>query len=304
MEELLNKLLASDLLTDETRAELAEAFKAHLDTVKAEARADAEVAVRAELIEKYHTDFDKLVEAVDSKAEGILRSELEELKEDIEKFRDLEVEYTEKLVEARHAMAEEVKADMVQLVETLDKFCEDRLAAEFTELHESIEDVKKNNLMTKLFEAFSNVYESNWHDESGVKAELEAAQTALAEAAASEAAAKKELTEMKRTAKMSQLLESLTGRPHEVMEAILKNAPTEALEETYNKFITRVLHETSKGNVSEKESAPAPVLAEEVTPTTVEPTVIVTGNSAEVVTESVKPVLSPAQERLRRLALD
>lgn len=308
MDEVLNKLLSNELLTDESRAELAEAFKAHLAQVEADARVAVEAEVRVELTTKYKEDFDKLVEAVDTKSETIIRAELAELHEDIARFRDLEVEYTEKLVEARHELAASFKEDMAILIDKLDVFIEGRMETEFAELKESIEEVKKNKLGQSLFETFMAQANADWFDKSGFSKELSESKAALATAKAELETQVSELNEMKRSAKMKSLLESLSGRPYEVMEAILKNFETDKLEETYNTFIPRVLHESSKGNVSEKESAPvsteAPVLAEEVTPAPVVESVLVTGDAPALVTESVaKATLSPLQQRLQRLAL-
>lgn len=306
MEELLSKLLASELLTDETRAELKEAFENHLKQVEDDARKDIEVQVRAELIEKYHADFEKLVEAVDTKTEDILRRELEELNEDIEKFRDLEVETAEKLVEARHEMASNVKEDMAQLIETLDTFLESRLEVEFVELKESIDEVKKINFGKKLFEAYAQEFQTEFFNDNAIKTELESVKSSVAASTAELTEAKKELTEMRRAKKMTDLLESLSGRPKEVMEAILKNTPMDKLDETYATFIPRVLHEATRVNdVSEKESADkAPVLAEDVAPKdSKEGLVLVQGDSQELVTENVKPVeTNPAIVRLQKLA--
>ncbi len=49
----------------------------------------------------------------------ILKEDYQELKDDIEKFRDLETEYASKIVEAKREMALTVKNDMSTLVETL-----------------------------------------------------------------------------------------------------------------------------------------------------------------------------------------
>jgi uncharacterized protein YeaO (DUF488 family) len=300
MDELLNKLLESEILTEATRTELKEAFEKHL----ADLREDIEVKVRVELIDKYNADFEKLVEAVDTKNTDNWARELSELKEDIEKFRDLEVEYAEKLVESRHEMAENVKADMAQLIETLDTFCEGRFVAEFTELREDIDMVKKHNTGMRLFEAFAKEYGAELNKPNNeaqaaldaAKAELEASKSKLNEAA-------KEISDMKRSAKLTQLLESLSGRPMEVMEAILKNTPTDKLDETYKNFIPRVLHEAARADVVEKESASAPVLAEDVTQKPAEEkTVLLNGDSpSAVVTEPVKP-LTEGQRRMRTLA--
>jgi hypothetical protein len=47
---------------------------------------------------------------------------------------------------------------------------------------------------------------------------------------------------------MNDILSPLSGRPREVMEAILRNVDTENLEQGYKTFIGRVLREASDDN--------------------------------------------------------
>lgn len=304
MDELLAKLLSSELLTEDTRNEVAAEFKTLIENAIIEATATAEVDVRAQLTEQFNAEREALVEAVDTKATEFLSAELAELKEDIENFRDLEVEAAEKLVEARKEIAEGVKADMQQLIDTLDVFLEERMTVEFNELRESIAEVEKLQFGKRIFEAFAEEFKGQHTDEDGTlaalaeaKAELETVRSTLTESQSA-------LTKAKRDAKLVEVLEPLSGRSREVMEAILKNTPTEKLEEAYQTFIPRVLHESTKVEtvVPEKESDKSSVLAESDGSTSGEKTTVVNGDTpkeTEVVIESAKPAL---KSRLATLA--
>ena len=100
MDELLQKLLESEVLTAETQKELKEAIEQKVTEAVEAAKAEAAADVRAELTEQWVNERDALIEAVDAKVGDFLDSELDELKSDIERFRDLEAESAEKLVEA------------------------------------------------------------------------------------------------------------------------------------------------------------------------------------------------------------
>lgn len=305
MDELLKKLLASELLTEATRDEVASEFKTLIENTKIAARAEAEVSVRAELTEQFVVEREALVEAVDTKVEEFLKSELAELKEDIENFRDLEAEYAEKLVDERKVIAEGVKADMTQLIDNLDVFLEERLVAEMEELKESIEVVKQNQLGQRIFEAIAGEVKGLMQDD-GLQAALAEAKANLEETQKQLSESAKALETAKRDMKMAEVLEPLSGRSREVMEAILKNTPTAKLEEAYQTFIARVLHESSTKveEVSEKEGDES-VLAEGDT-STGEKTVVLTGDAPaqaeEVVIESVNTVQNEALARLRQLS--
>lgn len=302
MDELLEKLLSSELLTEETKEQVGTEFKALIENAIIEARAKTEVEVRAELTEQFAVEREALVEAVDTKVEEFLRAELTELKEDIENFRDLEAEYAEKLVDEKRAIAEGFRSDMAQLIDNLDTFLEERMTAEFDELRESIEDVRKIQFGRRLFEAFEAEVKGMMADDgtqtalAEARAQLDATRQTLAESAEALEAAKRGL-------KMVEVLEPLSGHSREVMEAILKNVPTAKLEEAYQTFIPRVLHESTKVEAKSEKESETLVLAEGDTSTSGEKTTVVTGDTpkvTEVVTESAANV--ELQARLKRLA--
>lgn len=260
MNELLQKLLESEVFTDDSKKQIAEAFEASLNEAIEQAKQETEIKVRAELTEQFVTEKEALVEAIDSKVEQWIAAHKEELDESVSDFRDLEAEYATRLVEARKEIAETVKADMAELVNQLDAFTTKCLEEEFAELEASIEEVKKYQFGKEIFEAVQKTFENKFMDSNETLNQLREAQTELEAKEKSLAEATKALATVKRDQKLNEVLEPLNGLSREIMETILKTTPTEKLEETYEKFIGRVLHDAS--TKSEKESAKAPVLAE------------------------------------------
>lgn len=307
MDEVLKKLLEAEVLSPEVKAELETAFKKTLDEAVETAKASAAADTKAQLTEQWIVERDNLVEAIDQKVGDFLDAEIGELKGDIERFRDLEAESAEKLVEAKAEMANELKADLKELVEKIDSFLEIRIAAEIEELREDLEVVKKNEFGRRIFEAFSEEFMrfADTDDKAATVGELE---KRLEETSKQLEESEKKRGKMAREKKLKEVLAPLSGRSRDVMEAILKNVDTEQLDEAYKTFIGRVIRE-SEATGSEKES---PVLAEgaskkpETKPTAkvVEAkTVAVTGDT-EVVTEGeVAPKTTPdTMARLKRIA--
>lgn len=254
MNELLQKLLEAEILTEETKKDLEEAFTAARDEAITAAKDEAAADVRADLTEQWVAEKDTLVEAIDTKVGELLEQEIEELKEDIERFRDLEAEYAEKLVEAKAAMADELKADLGDLVEKIDAFLEMRLQAEIEELKEDITVVRKNQFGKKVFEAFVEEFMSEFADEESAETNLRETETRLADTAEQLKEAESKLSTVEREQKLSEVLAPLSGRSREVMEAILRNVDTKNLEEGYKTFIGRVVRETAE-EANVKESA-------------------------------------------------
>lgn len=307
MNELLKKLLEADVLTEETRTELETAFQQQINETMQRAREEATVEVTARLEEQWIQEREVLIEALDAKVSDLLADELKELREDIERFRDLEAEYAERLVEEKANMAIQLKADMDTLIENLDRFVEVRLTAEIDELREDVETVKRNEFGRNIFEAFVAEYKKFYTDDDTTVAQLSEAEKRLGDTMTALEEAEKKLARMERTQKMDQVLKPLDGRTREVMEAILKHVDTSMLEEAYKTYIGRVLRETADTTISsEKETE---VLAEGKKTTTPVKGVVKSGDDSSKLDESVnldtehKPVISAEERsRLRRLA--
>lgn len=258
MEELLQKLLEAEVLSEDTKKELEGAISTKLTEAVEEARKAAEADVRTELTEQWVQERDALIEAIDTKIGDFLVEEIAELKDDIDRFRDLEAEYAEKVVEAKAQMGNELKSDLGELVEKLDAFLEIRLAAEVEELREDIEAARKVEFGRKVFEAFANEYASHYADDESLEGTLRETEERLADATAALEESERKLAKREREQKLDEVLAPLQGRQREVMEAILRNVATEQLDEGYKTFIGRVLRESVE-EASEKEDT---VLAE------------------------------------------
>ena len=259
MEELLQKLLEAEVLSAETKTELETAFSTKLEEAVEVAKTEASADVRTELTEQWVQERDALIEAIDSKVGDFLREELGELKDDIDRFRDLEADYAEKLVEAKASMGNELKGDLTELVEKIDAFLEIRLAAEMEELKEDVSEARKNDFGRRVFEAFVSEYSKNYADDDSMEGTLRETESRLVDTSKALEESERKLSQMSRKLKLEEVLSPLSGRPHDVMEAILRNVATDQLDEGYKTFIGRVLREATE-ETSEKEDK---VLAED-----------------------------------------
>lgn len=249
MDEILNKLLQSELLSEETKAEITQQWTASVEAFKTQVREETSMEVRSELAEQWISERDELIGKVDTFVAEALTKELSELKGDIERFRDLEAEFAAKLVEEKHKLAGEVATELDALVDKIDAFFEMRLAAEIEELKEDLEVVKQNEFGRRMFEAFASEYAKNYVDEDAVQSKLSVAEQKLQDAEKALAESEERVAKMLRESKMEQILSPLTGKKREQMAMILKNVDTTRLEESYKYFIGRIM--------KEEEAAPA-----------------------------------------------
>lgn len=289
MDEILQKLLQSELLSEETKAELSGQWTASVEAFKTQVREETANEVRIQLSEQFITERDQLVEKVDIFVTAALLKEVAELKADIKRFRDLEAEYAEKLVEEKHRLAEEVASELDQLVDKIDDFFEVRLGAELSELKEDLEVVKQNEFGRRIFEAFADTFAKSHIDEDSISSKLKIAEAKLADAERALQESEASRAASLREAKLEKLLAPLTGKKREQMEMVLRKIETDRLEESYKFFIGRILKEDA-----------APAALTENTATR-KKTTVVTGDTPVV--ETAKPAaLSEDIQRARRLA--
>lgn len=289
MDEILQKLLQSELLSEETRAQISEQWTSAVETFKTQVREETSMVVRAELLEQWITERDELVTKVDSFVADALIKEMTELKADIERFRDLEAEYAEKLVEEKHKLAGEVANELDELVDKIDAFFEVRLAAELDELKEDLDVVKQNEFGRRIYEAYASTFAAAHVDDGSAAYKLRIAESKLADAERALASSEETRLAMVREAKLSNLLSSLTGKKREQMEMVLKSVETDRLEESYKFFIGRILKE---------DVAPAAALNEGLAGG--KQTTVVTGDAPVEI--AAAPQLDEGLAKLQRLA--
>lgn len=252
MDEILQKLLSSELLSEDAKVEISTQWTSAVDQFKTVVREEESMKVRAEIAEQWASERDTLIENVETFVAKRLDIEMVELKADIERFRDLEAEYASKIVEEKHSMAKTLQEELEQLVDKMDAFFELRLAEEFEELREDLEVVKQNEFGRKIFEAFATEFNKSHIDEDSVQSKLADALAKIDAAQETISSLEESQAKMVREAAMDKILSSLQGKKKEQMSFILANVETSRLEEAYNHFIGRVLKEDDNKEVEKQ----------------------------------------------------
>lgn len=294
MDEIFNKLLQSDLLTEDTKQELKAAFTKQVEQATDKAKQD----VTAQLHEAWVTERNMLIEALDAKVTDLVSAELNELKADINSFRDLEAEYAENLVEAKAEMAKTVKSDIKQLIEKLDAFIDIRLGKELEEFREDVNQIRKQQFGKSIFEAFVNEFKHFYSEDGSIETKLNETEQQLEQAVQALNQAEQKTAQLERKIKLESVLSPLSGKSKEVMEVILRSVETQNLEETYRKFVGRVLTETTDQKPLTESANKKPVIGK-----------VVNGNDNQLLAEQVaeakkqgKSLSDAERQRLRALS--
>lgn len=259
MDKILQKLFESNVLNVETKKLIESQFAESLSSLLQEERQKIEDEVRIEMTEQLRKDRELLTEALDLKLESIVEAEFAELREDIESFRDLEVEYAERLIEERAELRDEAKESVLELVEKLDMFLEMRMDEEFEELRDDLHEAKRNNFGKKMFEAFKQEFASIVNeDERNASDELEIMREQLEDLKSELQVARSNVLKEERKAKMASLLSNLEDNSNAKakMQELLKNVPSTKLDESYTRYLPHVIGESidTKTNINESKN--------------------------------------------------
>ncbi len=281
MDKLIQILVESKLLTEAT----IDTVRAEMEQIISEVKQQTEAEVKATLTEQWIAEREVLVESLDAKMTDLLENEINELKDDIKSFRDLEVEYAVKLEDEKTALNESYETKLSSLIETLDVFIERRLAVELQEFATDLEQVKKNEFATQMFEAFAPLFQERFLSEDETHNKLKQTEQKLAEAQQSLKATQKLQESAERQAKMTNLLSTLSESQHTVMKTLLEGVATEQLDTMFQKYITVVVERSalSKGTKEKLVTEGAKSTKQ----TQLDEGVVVTGN---------KPVISQQQQ--------
>jgi hypothetical protein len=290
MDEILKKLLQTDLLNEETKQQISEQWTKAVETFKQQVREETTLEVRSELAEQWIQERDDLVSKVDALVAQTLENELSELHEEIERARTQEVRYAEQLIEQKREMAEQVDEELDRLVDNIDSFFTQRLEEEFAELNEDLAFARQNAVGMKIYEAFASTFaQVNRNDDSASSKALRLeARVAELEEALTES--EQQRLQAARTVQMEKLLGNLAGQKREQMEMLLRGVETSRLEESYKYFIGKVLKEDKQ-----QATQAATTLSEGLS---TRKTTLVTGNTQ--LAESVQG--DDFAENLKRLA--
>ena len=151
MAHAIEQLLSSEVLSEEVRSTLSEAWNAKLN----EAREEITAELREEFANRYETDKEQMVSALDAMISETIKSELQEFAADKKAVVEARVEYKRKIAE--HAslldkfVMETLKREIAELredrklqegnFEKLEDFVMEQLTSELNEFHKDKKDL-------------------------------------------------------------------------------------------------------------------------------------------------------------------
>lgn len=248
----LKQLFESDLLNEETKTVLREAF----DTAMQNKEAELETHYAQKLTEAKQELSTSTMEMI----EEAVAEELSGVADEIAESRSLEVRYANKLQEFKESYDEKMQEQLTTLVN-------ETVAEELDELKEDIELAKKHQFVLDMFESYKDVYAKTFGEtDLNIHEQLKEAQ--------------EELAGLKREKVLTGLLENITGSKREVAMTILDSVETDKLEAKFEAIRPILLAEEAE----EEEEA--------VTESTETPEVkgkVVMEEDEEVVEEGEKP---------------
>ena len=146
MNDVLKPLLENELLSEEAKEQIQEAWAKKLDEV----REETEVKLREEFAARYEHDKGILTDAVERMVEDGLRTEITEFAEDRKKLAEQHVKLANEIREARIA----AKTKLSEQMKVLEAFVLENLGKEITDFEQDRTEVReaKKNLAKELRE--------------------------------------------------------------------------------------------------------------------------------------------------------
>ena len=216
----LKKLFESQLLNEETKVVLQEAFDTAIKAKEAE--------VEAKYAEKLNEEKTAMITVAIEMVEEAVADELSKIADEITEARALEVTYAEKLETFKKQYDEKLQEQMETLVA-------ESVAEELAELAEDIEFAKKHQFVMSMFESYKDVYAKTFG-------------TGDIDAYDQLKEAQEELAELKREKVLNSLLEGLEGSKRSIAMTILEGTATEKLEARFESIRPVLLKETKEEN--------------------------------------------------------
>jgi hypothetical protein len=261
--DILKGILDTELLDEDARTAIASALEEAKEKAASEARAEievekeaaitaavaeAEIKIRADLAAKFVEDRERLIEAVDTRVDEMLSGHVDELKEDIQAFRDLEVEKALEIEEEKERLAEKFAAEREALVQKLDEYVGARLGSELEEFSEDLAVVKENSFGRQVYEAFQACYHESFVNDGALgpsaQDKIQEADKAREEAEERISALEEEITRRDRQVELERVLTPLSGKRKKVMETVLARVDTEKFDGVFETMIGKVLELT------------------------------------------------------------
>jgi len=318
MLDALKTLFENDVVSEEVRADIEEAWNAKIKENKQQVTAE----LREEFAQKYEHDKQTMVEAIDTMLSERLQAEIAEFAEDRKQLAEAKAKYAMKMRENAEIMKgfvmdqlgkeiselHEDQKEMATKFATLEEFVVEALAKEISEfyedkkdlaetkvrlvregkehlskvqnqfieksaalvsetvdktlnreihqLHEDIEEARRNDFGRKLFEAFASEYANSYLNEKSETAKLlqvvQSKDKQLAEAKAFAAKAKQlaesQAHENKRIVETAQrqeiindLIAPLNKSQREIMVDLLESVQTAKLSTQFDKYLPAVI---------------------------------------------------------------
>ena len=287
MHEILKKLLESQVLSEETKTELTEAWDIALQKFTEDKTAE----IKTELVEQFVAERAELTDKIQTFVEQRMESEIVELSNELVGYKDQEVEYAAKLAEEKQDIALKLAEEIDSLVDKLNAFLEERIELEVSELTEDIQEAQKHAFGKKIFESFRSEFSKFAEtDEAALEGKIARLEDVVASLRESLSDEQNKNEKIVREAKMEKVLGSLSGVKRDQMSILLSSVPTEKLEESYTTYIGKVLKEESSQNTAKT------VIAESK-----QNTRVATGD-AEEAEQKTTVVINEAVDRMKKLA--
>ena len=176
-------------------------------------------------------------------------------KEHRENIKSLDALRVRLVKEHAEKMAETKKKFFAEAASKMEKFTNAVIARELKEYRQDIAESRKKSFGAKLFEAFAKEYALKFFNEDKVvKSMLESVKANQNKLIATNKALEKQLNEAKeqnaKSSKINENISILAKDKQDMVKNLVKDVPTEKLQESINKYLPMILNDSAKTKIN------------------------------------------------------
>lgn len=229
----LTELFESQVLNEDTKTAIQEAFEAKLNEAREEIRLEEEAKATKKLV----SNNKKLYETI----KELVGEEFKELKEDVHQAKKDNIKNVKRFETFKEEYKKQLNQAVMETIKTL-------VEGEINELRVDLKKAAKNDLGMKVMEQFSALYREQF-----AASDFKELNESLKEANEKLRVLSEQVEASQRKEKISSLLENLTGATREAMEVILENTSTDLLDKKFEEALPIVTDEEGKKEEEETE---------------------------------------------------
>lgn len=242
MNEILNKLLDNQLLSQENRDAIAESINTFINEWKSQQEEIITKNLVESLTKQFNEEKTNYFKTLESKTQKVLESTTQQFANEILSYKDQEIEAKRAVAQEIMSLRENYNAEKANLSTHMASILTKYANEAFETLKEDISVIRKQTFGLALFEHFADEYNKSFHDKSSVRNKLDDTMSDLEAANALIASLQCENQKLQRNNLIAESTKNLKGKAKTELTLILENTSTDKIPTIAEQYIKKIVN--------------------------------------------------------------